>query len=73
MPIYEYVCMDCQKRFEVLRPMKDADLAIHCENCDSEHTTRCVTVFFAHGDGKVVAGNGGSCAGCAGGSCATCH
>lgn len=72
MPIYEYVCLDCRQRFEALRSMKDADAQISCESCQSEHTARCVTVFFAHGDGKVVAGGGG-CAGCAGGSCATCH
>jgi putative FmdB family regulatory protein len=73
MPIYEYICLDCDKRFEALRPMKDADALIACEKCLSVHTARCVTVCFAHGDAKTTAGSGGGCAGCAGGSCATCH
>jgi putative FmdB family regulatory protein len=72
MPIYEYVCLDCGKRFEVLRAMKDADNPVDCENCESEHTSRCLTVFYAQSGGRVLAGNGGSCAGCGGGSCASC-
>lgn len=73
MPIYEYVCLDCRERFEVLRPMKDADEPIHCQECESEHTSRCLTVFYARSGGKVVAGGGGGCAGCAGGSCSSCR
>jgi len=72
MPIYEYICRDCQNRFEIIRPMKDADAPIACAECESENVSRCITVFFAQSGGKVVAGTGGGCAGCAGGSCASC-
>lgn len=72
MPIYEYICMDCGKQFETLRSMKEADAPIHCQKCEGEHTTRLVSVFFASSSGKVIAGNGGGCAGCSGGSCSTC-
>ena len=72
MPIYEYLCLDCKTRFEVLRPMRDADEPIACENCASEHTSRCVTVFFAQSSGKVVAGGNSGCAGCSSNSCSTC-
>lgn len=72
MPLYEYVCLDCKKRFETLRPMKDADQPIACASCASAHTSRCLTVFYARSGGKAVAGSGGGCAGCAGGSCAGC-
>lgn len=73
MPIYEYICLDCGKRFEELRPMRDADAPIACADCESQHTSRMLAVFYAQSGGKVVAGgNGSGCAGCAGGSCASC-
>ncbi len=74
MPIYEYVCLDCGTRFDSLRPMKDADAPIGCEQCNSEHTSRLLSVFFAQSSsGRIVAGgNGGACASCVSGSCASC-
>jgi putative FmdB family regulatory protein len=78
MPIYEYVCLDCGERFETLRLMRDADMPIACSSCDSEHTTRKVSVVFAHSGGKIAAKtsssttSSGGCAGCSGGSCSTC-
>lgn len=72
MPIYEYVCLDCKERFELMRPMKDADAPISCRKCESEHTSRMLSLFYASSGGRVVAGSGPSCSGCAGGSCATC-
>jgi len=74
MPIYEYICQDCRTRFKALRLMKDADAPIACQECRSEHTKRCVTVFYAQSGGKTIAGSSKpTCAGCAGGSCANCN
>lgn len=73
MPLYEYQCKDCGHRFDALRSIKDADQPIVCKQCESEHTERQISVFFAQSGGRVVAGsNGGGCAGCAGGSCSSC-
>jgi putative FmdB family regulatory protein len=73
MPLYEYQCKDCGFLFDALRPIKDADQPIVCKQCESEHTKRQISVFFAQSGGRVVAGNnGGGCAGCSGGSCASC-
>jgi putative FmdB family regulatory protein len=72
MPIYEYICQDCKTRFEVLRPMKDADAPMNCKECESYHTSRAITVFFAQSGGRVVAGNSSGCGSCTGGSCASC-
>ncbi len=73
MPIYEYCCKDCGDRFEVLRPIKDADLPMACKSCQSEQTQRAMSVFFAQSGSKVIAGgSSGGCAGCAGGSCSSC-
>jgi putative FmdB family regulatory protein len=74
MPLYEYICQDCGNHFDALRSMKDADKPIHCSQCDSENTSRQLSLFFAQSSGRVVAGNTGSgCAGCSGGSCSTCN
>ena len=73
MPIYEYYCEDCQKKFEALRSMSKADDPIECEYCEGLHTTRKLSLFAAHSGGKAIAGAGGAaCGTCAGGSCATC-
>ena len=72
MPIYEYVCLDCRERFELMRPMKDADAPIACRNCESQNTSRMLSVFFAQSGGRVVAGGNGGCTGCSSTSCATC-
>ena len=74
MPIYEYVCLDCGERVELIRSMKDADAPLACKNCQSEHTSRLLSMFNAHSAGRVVAGSssGGGCAGCAGGACSSC-
>jgi putative FmdB family regulatory protein len=74
MPIYEYVCLDCGERFETLRPMKEADAPIACDLCESQHTTRCLSLFFAQSGGRVIASSGNSaCGSCSGGSCASCR
>jgi putative FmdB family regulatory protein len=73
MPIYEYICLDCKNRFDAIRSMKDADSPIRCDHCESDHTSRMISVFYAQSAGKVVAGgNAGGCAGCSGGTCSTC-
>ena len=74
MPIYEYVCLDCGDRFEVLRTMREADQPIACKECESDHTSRLLAMFYAPGSQRETAGgySGGGCAGCGGGSCSTC-
>ncbi|MHB0987464.1 MAG: FmdB family zinc ribbon protein [Bellilinea sp.] len=71
MPIYEYVCQECGARFEALRPMKDADLAITCKKCHGPNTQRALSLFNATSGGQTVAAFGG-CGNCAGGSCSSC-
>jgi putative FmdB family regulatory protein len=40
MPIYEYVCQECKKVFETIRPMSQADVPIPCAVCGAKHTKR---------------------------------
>ena len=72
MPIYEYACLDCGERFEMIRAMKDADTPLACVKCESQHTARLLSLFNASSGGRVVAGGNAGCASCSSSTCATC-
>jgi putative FmdB family regulatory protein len=73
MPIYEYVCQACGYEFDTLRSMKDADAPIDCQKCESNHTRRMLSVFFAQSEGRSVTTTAHQCGGgCSGGSCGSC-
>ncbi|MBM3151314.1 MAG: zinc ribbon domain-containing protein [Chloroflexi bacterium] len=74
MPIYEYTCEACEKTFEVLRPMSQADEPIPCAVCGGKHTRRKLSVFFAESGGKAVAGTSGGCdcGACSSHDCSSC-
>jgi len=74
MPIYEYVCEDCDTRFERIVLNKQQEIA--CPNCASEKASIQLSVFATPGNGNGTAtksstssGGGGSCCG---GGCG-CH
>jgi putative FmdB family regulatory protein len=71
MPIYEYVCQECQEEFELMRSFKDSDAIATCTYCQSEQTTRKLSLFNASSGGRPIASSGG-CSGCTGGSCSSC-
>jgi putative FmdB family regulatory protein len=56
MPIYEYQCKKCGKRFEMLRRMSDADSKLQCPSCYSEHVERQFSTFAAGGCGPSASG-----------------
>ena len=45
MPIYEYICKDCQEHYE--RIVRSADQEIECPKCLSKHHTLQLSVFSA--------------------------
>ena len=64
MPLYEYVCPNCEARFEKLRPMNDGRQA-ECPTCGTE-SPRVLSVFaaFSKGsEGETVAVAGSGCEG----------
>ena len=68
VPIYEYVCMECESHFEELvRNDEEPD----CPDCTSENVRRQLSVFARHGaaDQPTPGFSGG---GCCGGSCGCC-
>jgi putative FmdB family regulatory protein len=64
MPIYEYVCMQCESHFEELVRM---DETADCPDCGSQNVRRQVSVFATHGAPEQPSIGGGG--GCCGGSC----
>jgi putative FmdB family regulatory protein len=73
MPIYEYVCQDCNHEFDALRAMSQADATMPCTKCGGENIKRKLSVFFAEIGGRGVAGTSEpACGMCAGGNCAHC-
>ena len=73
MPIYEYICQDCQHEFETIRSMSQADAQLACEKCGGRKTKRKISVFFAESGGKAVSGMAEpSCGGCTSSNCAGC-
>lgn len=70
MPVYEYICMECEGRFERLLRMSDPDPA--CPRCAGNRVRRQLSVFAAQTSGPApVARSGGGCA--CGGACACGH
>ena len=59
MPLYEYRCEKCQKGFELLRRMSDADTGVECPACQSKRVKRQFSSFAAVGGGASAADAGG--------------
>ena len=77
MPLYEYICPDCNTETELLRSFSEADQSLTCDACGGEHVKRKLSVCYAQSDGYAVsprpAGEtGGGCGSCAGGNCGSC-
>jgi putative FmdB family regulatory protein len=78
MPVYEYLCARCDKRFEALRPMSQMDVPIDCPRCAAPNAQKAISVFSAisrdsGGGSRMVASSAPSgCGGCSGGHCSTC-
>ncbi|MDP6647632.1 MAG: zinc ribbon domain-containing protein [Dehalococcoidales bacterium] len=74
MPIYEYQCLECEFKFELLRPLSRSGEDAACPHC-RECSPRVLSTFasFSVTEGGVAAPLGGnSCGGCASTSCGTC-
>ncbi len=56
MPLYEYRCQKCGKRFELLRRIKDADSDLECPDCRSANVERLLSTFAAGGCGPSPSG-----------------
>ena len=47
MPLYEYQCKKCEKRFETLLSLRELDDPVKCPDCGSEETDKLLSTFSA--------------------------
>ncbi|MGH2719447.1 MAG: FmdB family zinc ribbon protein [Actinomycetota bacterium] len=77
MPLHEYLCQDCQSRFEAITAAARAD-EVTCPMCRSVQTRRLISVIAGVGGrsssgaadmGYASAPSGGCCGGAGGCAC----
>jgi len=75
MPIYEYVCPDCEFKFELLRPISQANEAASCPRChqNAERVLSTFACFSSDESGLTSPVGGNPCASCGLTSCDTCN
>lgn len=75
MPIYEYSCPDCKLKFELLRPLSQANEAAFCPQCHGK-VNRILSSFncsrAASEDVSTAIGGSSPCSTCSAISCNTC-
>ncbi len=72
MPIYEYMCQECNKSFEYLVMGRDNPV---CPNCNSAKVMRLMSAcgFISKGaGGQTVKSSSGGCSGCTSTNCSSC-
>jgi len=47
MPLYEYQCKKCDKKFETLASFRELDAPMKCPHCGSEDTDKLLSTFSA--------------------------
>jgi putative FmdB family regulatory protein len=66
MPIYEYVCNGCGKKFEYL--VRGVSDAARCPGCESRDLRKLISGFAFRSQGRESS----SCGSCSGGDCSHC-
>ena len=66
MPVYEYLCRGCERRFE--RYLRNWNEAVSCPHCQGAEVEKQLSVFAMAGVGAPAAGG----CGCGRGGCG-CH
>jgi len=76
MPIYEYACSGCGFKFELLRPLSQADKEALCPRChkSAERKFSAFSCFSKSDSGfpSALPGTGSSCSSCGASSCDSC-
>jgi putative FmdB family regulatory protein len=63
MPLFEYLCKECSKTFEVLIRMSGANQEVLCPACRSAKTQKLLSGFaVASSGGSAVSAGGADCA-----------
>ena len=72
MPMYEFRCNTCRKKFEELVLNREA--RVQCPKCKKTDVTRLMSAFSVKsaGSSKGAASSGKSCSGCRSKNCGSC-
>jgi putative FmdB family regulatory protein len=80
MPIYEYYCQKCQRKFELLKPISKAGDEAECPVCHSS-AKRAISKFISRSQTDFSylqhmmdanSSSGSSCSTCSSGDCSSC-
>lgn len=79
MPVYEYRCGDCNKKFDLFTPQRMSTEGVICRTCHGSNVRKLVSTFasvgggtgaeFSDGAAEPMGGGGGCC----GGGCGCSH
>ena len=65
MPIYEFICEECEHAFE--KRVSSSRSRVHCPQCESAKVTKQFYTFAFKGERGFVGSRGGGCANCSSG------
>ncbi|NQU12890.1 MAG: zinc ribbon domain-containing protein [Desulfobacteraceae bacterium] len=72
MPIYEYICSQCDEEFETL--VFGGDDKVACPHCDQDDVRRLMSACSFKSSGNFTPSSGSSgCATCSSTNCSSCH
>lgn len=72
MPLYEYECQKCGRRFESLVPAgREKDVA--CVECGAADVRKMISCFGIGGGSSRIKASSSSCTSCSTKSCGTCR
>ncbi len=70
MPIYEFICDQCEHEFEKL--VFNSSEKIGCPKCNGKKVSRKMSAFAFSSGGKFKSTASSSCGSCSSGSCSSC-
>ncbi len=70
MPLYEFCCETCKKKFEILVRLGQEG-SVRCDSCGGP-VRKLFSTFGVGGGGNRLKASGSGCSSCAGHSCSTC-
>ena len=72
MPLYEFCCQACRKKFEALVRL-NGEKDVVCEACGSRDVRKLFSGFGIGGGSSRIKGSSSGCSTCSSHSCSTCH
>ena len=76
MPVYEYSCPECVLKFELLRPISQANEDASCPRCNNgaKRVLSNFAVFSKNFNGTLSrVGGDSACSTCSDADCSSCH